>query len=228
MLTRNENAISRITVVHSSALFRSGLTTILGNMNGTRIAGAANLDKFVSDSQNSDTQSDENLDTILYSIDHFESQIGLLAEFQRNLPHVKILTLASDYQAEELFRLFEIGVCGALLDDVSKTTIELALRLISEGEKIYPSNLANVMMERFQYMSSIAMSDSTFENIELSQREQQILGCLASGDSNKRIAIRLSISEATVKVHVKSILRKIKVDNRTQAAIWALCSRSPK
>ena len=223
MLTRDDNSISRITVVHSSALLRSGLTTILGNMNGTQITGAANLDKLFND-----TQSDDSLDTILYSIDHFESQIGLLTDFHRNSPEVKILTLASDYQAEELFRLFEIGVSGALLDDVSKTTIELALRLISEGEKIYPSNLANVMMERFQYMSSIAMSDSTFENIELSQREQQILGCLASGDSNKRIAIRLNISEATVKVHVKSILRKIKVDNRTQAAIWALCSRSPK
>ena len=56
----------------------------------------------------------------------------------------------------------------------------------------------------------------------MSQREVQILRCLLSGDSNKMIANQLSITEATVKVHLKSLLRKINASNRTQAAIWAL------
>lgn len=81
------------------------------------------------------------------------------------------------------------------------------------------------MMERFHFMSSLELENIDMLDIELSPREHEILECLASGDSNKRIAIRLNISEATVKVHVKSILRKIKVDNRTQAAIWALRSQ---
>jgi two-component system nitrate/nitrite response regulator NarL len=57
---------------------------------------------------------------------------------------------------------------------------------------------------------------------KLSLRETCILRCLISGDSNKTIARNYSIAEATVKVHVKAILRKIRVRNRTQAAIWAL------
>jgi two-component system nitrate/nitrite response regulator NarL len=57
---------------------------------------------------------------------------------------------------------------------------------------------------------------------ELSSRELQILGCLVEGASNKVIANQLAITEATVKVHLKSILRKINASNRTQAAIWAL------
>ncbi len=56
----------------------------------------------------------------------------------------------------------------------------------------------------------------------LSQREIQILACLVRGDSNKAIANHIVITEATVKVHIKSLLRKINVTNRTQAAIWAL------
>lgn len=56
----------------------------------------------------------------------------------------------------------------------------------------------------------------------LSTRQQSILRCLIQGDSNKSIARKLGISEATAKVHVKSILRKIRVHNRTQAAIWAI------
>ena len=56
----------------------------------------------------------------------------------------------------------------------------------------------------------------------LSARQQSILGCLIEGDSNKTIARKMAIAEATVKVHVKAILRKIRVHNRTQAAIWAM------
>ena len=58
--------------------------------------------------------------------------------------------------------------------------------------------------------------------VPLSTQQQLILRCLIHGDSNKSIARKLAISEATAKVHVKSILRKIRVHNRTQAAIWAI------
>jgi two-component system nitrate/nitrite response regulator NarL len=57
---------------------------------------------------------------------------------------------------------------------------------------------------------------------ELSDRENEILGCLVSGHSNKTIARKLDIAEATVKVHVKGLLRKMQVSNRTQAAVRAL------
>lgn len=62
----------------------------------------------------------------------------------------------------------------------------------------------------------------------LSSREREILDCIARGESNKHIGRRCAISEATVKVHVKSILRKINVCNRTQAAIWAMSNHAGK
>ena len=56
----------------------------------------------------------------------------------------------------------------------------------------------------------------------LSAREAAVLGCLVEGSSNKVIARKVEMAEATVKVHIKAILRKIRVKNRTQAAIWAI------
>ncbi len=61
---------------------------------------------------------------------------------------------------------------------------------------------------------------------QLSTREKSILRCLIEGDSNKCIARKIDIAEATVKVHVKAILRKIRVQNRTQAAIWGMNNES--
>jgi DNA-binding CsgD family transcriptional regulator len=60
----------------------------------------------------------------------------------------------------------------------------------------------------------------------LSARQRLILRCLINGDANKTIARKIHVTEATVKVHVKAILRKIRVNNRTQAAIWAMNNRS--
>jgi len=65
-------------------------------------------------------------------------------------------------------------------------------------------------------------------DVPLSTRELNILGCIQKGNSNKVIAREYDIAEATVKVHVKSILRKIGAANRTQAAIWAMSQIQPK
>src|SRR6185369_9940237 len=64
-------------------------------------------------------------------------------------------------------------------------------------------------------------------SLHLSDRERQVLACLTRGASNKLIARNCSITEATVKAHLKAILRKICVQNRTQAALWALAHDMP-
>jgi two-component system, NarL family, nitrate/nitrite response regulator NarL len=83
------------------------------------------------------------------------------------------------------------------------------------GEKVFPTNLAAMLLD----MTASGPLNSVRG---VSPREQQILQLLVTGASNKMIAIRLGITEATVKVHLKTLLRKIDVNNRTQAAIWAM------
>jgi two-component system nitrate/nitrite response regulator NarL len=88
------------------------------------------------------------------------------------------------------------------------------------GEKVFPTDLAQVLTnggmtlrgDRGQIGHANGLSD----------REMEILGWLVNGAQNKQIAQALNISDSTVKVHIKAILRKIRVRNRTQAAIWGL------
>jgi DNA-binding CsgD family transcriptional regulator len=109
-----------------------------------------------------------------------------------------------------------------------------SIELVMMGETIYPPAFLSFVLdpeinqpedavprEEQEQMILIATED-TIEPPQLSPREKSILRCLVEGDSNKCIARKIDIAEATVKVHVKAILRKIRVQNRTQAAIWGM------
>jgi two-component system nitrate/nitrite response regulator NarL len=95
------------------------------------------------------------------------------------------------------------------------------------GEAFLPSTLALSILDDVAERASRqqgglwALSESDLRSKKLSTREAEILVCLKDGASNKVIARMLNLSDATVKVHVKTILRKVGVSNRTQAALWA-------
>jgi two-component system nitrate/nitrite response regulator NarL len=96
------------------------------------------------------------------------------------------------------------------------------------GESLFPAAILDLIKEQDARIKSGETAAAVQEDEEdslpakgLSTRETVILRCLMEGDSNKIIARKFDITEATVKVHVKAILRKIHAKNRTQAAIWA-------
>jgi two-component system nitrate/nitrite response regulator NarL len=101
-----------------------------------------------------------------------------------------------------------------------------ALELVIAGETFLPAVIGLALLEQ---LSHPAMPDAQAVRTapqsglagRLSDRETQILRCLMQGASNKEIGRQLDLAEATVKVHIKSILRKIRAANRTQAAMWA-------
>jgi two-component system nitrate/nitrite response regulator NarL len=108
------------------------------------------------------------------------------------------------------------GADGFLMKEVSPEALLQSLELVMLGEKVYPTNLASMLLD-------LTSAPTPLNSIRgLSSREREILQLLVTGASNKLIAIRLGIAEATVKVHLKALLRKIDVNNRTQAAIWAM------
>ena len=92
---------------------------------------------------------------------------------------------------------------------------------LSAGERVFPSQLVAMLLAGGA-SASVSAPKLQAGSPSLSERGTQILQCLVAGDSNKASANRLRVTEATVKVHLKSILRKIQVRNRTQAAVWAL------
>jgi two-component system nitrate/nitrite response regulator NarL len=140
---------------------------------------------------------------------------GDLPRLRDAYPDARIVVLASDLTVDALRDAMNTGADGFLMKDVSLEALIQSLELILIGEKVYPTNLAALLLD----MNAPGPQSSVRG---LSPREQDILQALVTGASNKLIAIRLGITEATVKVHLKTLLRKIDVNNRTQAAIWAM------
>lgn len=132
----------------------------------------------------------------------------------------RIVVLSTLRNARLLAQSLEVGVDAFLLKDMSAEALERALSLVMTGEKVMPTQLASLLING--KLNPVDMPTSGRKFRGLSEREIQILRCLVNGCPNKVIANQLDITEATVKVHLKGILKKINVANRTQAAIWAI------
>ena len=162
-----------------------------------------------------------------------------LASLSERGLHIVVLT--ERFDPEELVAALTAGVAGYFLkDEVSSDVLVKALELALLGEVIISKSLTKAPKEWVQLQPDAvsivqvgkaglaseqpqAANDAAQANDvrRLSNRQQTILDLLGQGSSNKHIARQLNISEATVKVHVKGVYRKIGVNNRTQAALWA-------
>ncbi|CAO3422604.1 LuxR C-terminal-related transcriptional regulator [Azospirillum doebereinerae] len=148
-----------------------------------------------------------------------DEDVDAMRSVREQHPEIKTVILTTDLDTRRLSAALGAGAGGYLLKDIACEALMQSLKLVMMGEKVFPTHLAALLVSgRTDDMGS----ELPTRRKGLSQREVQILRCLLNGNSNKMIANHLSITEATVKVHLKSLLRKINASNRTQAAIWAL------
>jgi two-component system, NarL family, nitrate/nitrite response regulator NarL len=132
-------------------------------------------------------------------------------------PQSRIVLFADRVQLppDKILTIFGVNLNGCLLCDASIESIHRSLDLIMMGEKVFPVSLLVSALRSETASESIHRAGRLF-----SDRERQVLQLLSDGASNKFIARSLRLSEATVKVHVKTLIRKIGCTNRTQAAVW--------
>jgi DNA-binding NarL/FixJ family response regulator len=124
-------------------------------------------------------------------------------------PEAKFLVLTTYEGDEDIFQALQAGAVGYLVKGMSHDLLLKGLRQVHEGRQYVPSEIAQRLQERNP-------------QAVLSGREQQVLGYLAQGKSNRAIADLLGITEATVKRHVSVILQQLNVEDRTQAVLVAL------
>jgi two-component system nitrate/nitrite response regulator NarL len=156
--------------------------------------------------------------------------------FKELYPYARIVALGDLYPPTVLLSVLRAGVDAFLPKFVSSDALVKTMELVMLGETILPSGVASAIsshvVERKEAPSLVQLqtADTAQDPFvhRLSEREVDTLYCLLHGDSNKIIARKFTIAEATVKVHVKAILRKIRVHNRTQAAIWAMNNLPPR
>ncbi|WP_448187474.1 LuxR C-terminal-related transcriptional regulator [Azospirillum sp. sgz301742] len=205
----------RAFLIDSNKLFREGLKRLLDDSPFQIVAEAGNLREAVSTVEGGMRPQLILLDLVNGGEEEAEGMRRLRA----NLPDARMVILTSDLCTRRLANALEAGADGYLMKDLSSDALAQSLRLVMMGEKVFPTHLAALLISGRVNGNG---TDMPVSRKGLSQREVQILRCLLNGDSNKMIANHLNITEATVKVHLKSLLRKINASNRTQAAIWAL------
>lgn len=129
----------------------------------------------------------------------------------------KVVLLLRESRTEDVSKEVLVAVDGVLNYEVSAEALLNALSLIKGGERVISRHLAQVFAKQ-----TTTVDTAPRDAVLLSPREKEIILRLVHGESNKVIGHGLHITEATVKVHLKAILRKISVQNRTQVAIWAV------
>lgn len=146
-------------------------------------------------------------------------------ELHSRYPGCVVVILAQTCSTPVLRQVVRSEADGLILKQIECDALAKSLELVLLGERVFPASSLRELSETY--------SDDTGEHDpseqarlgHLSARERQILLGLEAGHSNKTIARTFAITESTVKVHVKAILRKIAVSNRTQAAVWAKQTR---
>ena len=146
--------------------------------------------------------------------------VATTKELTQQYPQIKILILTTFDDDEYISQAMNYGAKGYLLKDSPPEDLAMAIRVVNKGHTYMGSGL----LEKILHQSSSPQSatpSKTAKFVELSPRETEVLNLIAQGGNNREIATKLYISEKTVKNHVTSILSKLDLRDRTQAALFA-------
>jgi two-component system, NarL family, nitrate/nitrite response regulator NarL len=130
-----------------------------------------------------------------------------------------ILMLTVSDNEEDVLAALRIGADGYLLKDMEPEDILKSIRKAMQGTVVISERLTQLLAKALRDEDKLSKDKAM---TPLTSREQEILEYISDGMSNKRIAKTLDISEGTVKVHVKNLLKKLNLHSRTEAAVWAL------
>jgi two-component system nitrate/nitrite response regulator NarL len=203
-------------LVGGTGLFRRGLNSFLQNTDFTITAEHDTVAACIA-------AADAEPEVIVFiSSGDVEASRDAVERLTQAYEDARLIVLSGDLSVEELAACLRAGARGYLLNSISKEAMVHSFTLIVLGETVFPSGLALAWMSGGVSASRPAADRSLGR--DLTRREAEILDCLTAGASNKQIARDLGITEATVKIHMKSLIRKIGVRNRTQAALWAINS----
>jgi DNA-binding NarL/FixJ family response regulator len=137
------------------------------------------------------------------------------------LSRVVVLTISAD--DDDVMNAVMAGACGYLLKDSSIQELIAGIRAASEGESLISPQIAAKVLQQLRAQSKDTDAAATIR-AELSDRELEVLKLIANGKDNAQIARELYISPKTVKNHISNILMKLQIENRIQAAVYAVRS----
>jgi DNA-binding NarL/FixJ family response regulator len=208
----------RVMVVDDHDLFRTGLKNLLEEQ-GVNVVGEApngqTAIRLASDLAPDVIVMDLNMPG-LTGVETTRQLAGIAP-----LTRVVVLTISAD--DDDVMDAVMAGACGYLLKDSSIQDLIAGIQAAAAGESLISPQIASKVLQRLRAQSSSEDAAATIR-AELSDREIEVLKLIANGKDNAQIARELFISPKTVKNHISNILMKLQIDNRIQAAVYAVRS----
>ncbi|MFC1934205.1 response regulator [Chloroflexota bacterium] len=209
----------KVLVVDDHTLFRRGIVAVLANRDGLEVVGEA------ADGLEAIEKAKEIAPEVILMDLNMPRCSGLEAiqALQAEMPQVNILVLTVSETEADLFAAVKFGARGYLLKKVEPEELVHAIYHIARGGVILSSLMATKLLTEFRNLAAGVERKPVEEaNADLSPREGEVLQLVAQGATNKEIADSLFISENTVKTHLRSIMEKLHLANRSQAAAYAV------
>jgi two-component system nitrate/nitrite response regulator NarL len=213
----------RILIIDDHALFRIGLSELLERRGIAVIAAVSGCEEGLARVRESAP------DVLLLDMRMPEmSGLEMLKRLRSEGQKMPVAMLTTSRDEADVIDSLQQGAQGYLLKDMEPDDLIGALERIVSGETVVAQELTGVLARAVQGGRERQEAESAYA--DLTPREREILCLLAEGQSNKVIARNLGISDGTVKLHVKAILRKLRVHSRVEAAVMAverqLCGRA--
>lgn len=203
----------RILIVDDHTIVRDGLQALINAEPGMQVVGVgADGEEAVEKARVLEP------DVILLDlIMPRKDGVQATAEIKKQNPAARILILTSFAEDHQVFSAIKAGAIGYLMKDTSSDDLIQAIRDVYQNKPAMQPAIARKLMRDIQNPAGQAQSEST-----LTDREIEILQMVARGRTNQQIADELFLSERTVRTHITNILAKLHLENRTQAALYAL------
>lgn len=205
----------RILVVDDHELVRQGFRALLAVKPGFEVVGEAADGREAVEMAQICRPDVILLDLVMPQMDGIEATRAIRSQD----PGARILIITSFAEDEQVYQAIKAGALGYLLKDSSPEELMRAINDVYQGRLSLHPNIAGALIQELNRPSDLPPTSDP-----LTVREEEILILVAKGWSNQEIAAKLVVSERTVGAHVSNILGKLYLANRTQAALYALCS----
>jgi len=208
----------KVLVVDDHALFRRGIATVLANQKDLKIVGEA------ADGLEAIEKAEKLAPDVILMDLNMPRCSGLEATqaLHTKMPQVNILVLTVSDNEADLFAAIKFGATGYILKNTEPEELIQAIFHLAQGGVIISPVMATKLLSEFKDLETGAEKRPVKEEASLSPREEEVLRLVAQGATNKEIADSLFISENTVKTHLRNIMDKLHLANRSQAAAYAV------
>ena len=209
--------VATVFLLAENRLLREALLRILSKKDDIHVVGAGSYDSEMIDQI---VASGANV-VVLDSVTPVLAEYGFVRELHRLNPDIRVVMVGMEPEEAVFLRVVQAGAVGYVLKDASAVEVARTIRAVAAGEAVCPAALSVVLFQWVERHRPAIPSLHLKTSLGLSRREQQLVGLIQQGLTNKEMAGRLNLSEQTVKNHVHRMLRKVGAPDRL--AIVEVC-----